>query len=390
MNSRRTRVAVTGLTAGGIAAFGLLVPATAASAAETIERPTVSSQATSTPGSIAPNFSLRSDGTATPTKKTGPSIKLTSLPKTATPGEAVTATAEVSGYSVGNWVNAWIRLPDGTIVDAGGAPSTSATEVSLPVRMLSPGVNQVQLSLGSYTNEGWTQASSVTVSEPAPQTSAAVAYRKLNGITVIKATANVQAVPGPDHYQQSRLEYGATTKFTFANDEGEPTVLTPAATSRTVYATTFSPGGTNQSLSDTAPGSAVAMTVDQDQMQWFKDLQPNDPGTRPGYRVENNSAFPQFLFNVSPGQASGANSVNHFNLYRNGALYDTISKRPDGALTSESGRRVEWMGTTNGLVYLEYVDSAPSSLEANDYNLRIVADDMTEYDTGLISSFSKV
>lgn len=150
-------------------------------------------------GSIMPNF----DGTdsqlqanrSTNGLRAGTSVgdsptftvSIDNAPTSAASGQALQISGRTTGFSAGNWINAWVRLPDGSQLDDGGLIA-NGDQFTLPMTLVQPGVNQIQFSAGAWPAEQWSQAVTVNVSAdqlPLSDTGVGVAYHNLSGRVVL-------------------------------------------------------------------------------------------------------------------------------------------------------------------------------------------------------------
>ena len=97
------------------------------------------------------------------------SVTITNIPSQARAASQVMVRGTSKGFSDGNWVNAWITGPDGIQRSAGGN-WVRAGKFALPVSFPSAGKYTVQLSLGAYPEEQYSQIMPVTVTKAAYNT----------------------------------------------------------------------------------------------------------------------------------------------------------------------------------------------------------------------------
>ena len=180
-------------------AAGLAVTGASAATAETISPPQVVPSSVNPPvGSIMPRFSdsrhlLRAGSDQF-------SVTIDSAPTTANPGQPVTITGHTSGFTAGNWVNAWVRLPDGSQFDDGGLVTENNT-FSIPMTLMYPGRNTIQVSAGTWPTEQWSTPLTVDVTTTPTYkkdiggTAVGVMYHNLHGAPVIVAEADPQPWP---------------------------------------------------------------------------------------------------------------------------------------------------------------------------------------------------
>lgn len=100
--------------------------------------------------------------TAGAQQQTSYSVTITSVPAKARAATQVYINGRSTGFSDGNWVNAWIIRPNGSQYSAGGN-WVKAGKFALPVSFQSAGAYQVQLSLGQYPQEQYSQIVPITV-----------------------------------------------------------------------------------------------------------------------------------------------------------------------------------------------------------------------------------
>lgn len=183
------------LSAGAVLTATLALGAAAAAPAQaaTGGRPDVV-PTTSAPanGTIMPNFSakqtLRSAG------QSPYSVTIDAIPTTATPGERLTITGHTTGFSAGNWINAWVRLPNGTQVDDGGLVAADGS-FTIPVTLEYSGTNTVQVSAGTWPSEQWSSPVNITVGAPQGPIGSAtgVVYHDLTGHPLVATAANTMS-----------------------------------------------------------------------------------------------------------------------------------------------------------------------------------------------------
>lgn len=179
---------------------GLAVTGASPATADPVSPPPVVPNSVNPPvGSIMPRFSdsrplLRASADAF-------SVTVESAPTTANPGQPLTITGHTTGFSPGSWVNAWVRLPDGSQFDDGGVITGSNT-FTIPMTLMYPGRNAIQLSAGTWPTEQWSAPLYVDVTTTPTYkrdiggTAVGVLYHNLQGAPVIVAEADPKPWPG--------------------------------------------------------------------------------------------------------------------------------------------------------------------------------------------------
>lgn len=194
--SIRTRTASTLAVVVGVATVVALGTTTApATAVEVAPPPVVPTSSAPPNGTIMPKFTetavpmLRGSSSADPY-----SVTIDSAPTAANPGQRVVITGHTTGFAPGNWVNAWIRLPNGTQVDDGGLIAADGT-FSVPMTFEYAGTNTIQVSVGTWPAEQWSVSLPVQVGTDTQSTDRAsgVVYHDLSGHPVIVNAANTKA-----------------------------------------------------------------------------------------------------------------------------------------------------------------------------------------------------
>lgn len=178
---------------------GLAITGASTAAAATVSPPPVVPNSVNPPaGSIMPRFSdsrplLRASADEF-------SVTIDSAPTVANPGQPLTITGHTTGFSPGNWVNAWVRLPDGSQFDDGGV-ITDGNTFTIPMTLMYPGRNTIQLSAGTWPTEQWTAPLNVDVTTTPTYkkdiggTAVGVLYHDLHGAPVIVAEADPKPWP---------------------------------------------------------------------------------------------------------------------------------------------------------------------------------------------------
>ena len=140
-------------------------------------------------GSIMPNFTQQKL-TANSDQY---SVTIDSVPTTAQVGQGITVSGHTTGFAPGNWVNVWVRLPDGTQMDDGGMIAADGS-FTLPATLVYPGVNTIQVSAGSYPDEQWSAPVNINVAFVGRSIPAqGVVYHDLAGRPVVIAAAGPMA-----------------------------------------------------------------------------------------------------------------------------------------------------------------------------------------------------
>lgn len=247
------------LLGAGIALMVAMAPAASASAAESgYSGPTVTAT-TSNPadGTIMPKFQTQSLRAQAGGTEGSYSVTIDSAPTAVQSGDQFTIQAHSTGFAAGNWVNVWTRLPDGTQLDAGGRVEQNDT-FSIPVRLVAPGTTQVQLSIGTWPSEQWSQAVKVDVAPPPVGGAQAAVYDNLSGVPVIVATSNVASQVGANaaDHEFVYYRYGAGGASHMASRNFP---VGPTPTVQTTQTTT--PASSRESVAKPVPGTAVAVSM---------------------------------------------------------------------------------------------------------------------------------
>ena len=196
MSTRTTRFTVLSIAAS--AAIIAILGATAAppvTAGPVAQPPVVPTSTDPGTGTIMPKFTdsnppaLRGSASSD-----NYSVTIDSAPASAAPGQRVSITGHTTGFSAGNWVNAWIRLPDGTQVDDGGLIAADGT-FTIPMTFEYPGTNTIQISAGTWPAEQWSATVPVAVgtATSASDQATGVVYHNLTGHPVVVTAANTKA-----------------------------------------------------------------------------------------------------------------------------------------------------------------------------------------------------
>ena len=120
------------------------------------------------------------------------SVSIDSAPTHAQVGQGITISGHTTGFAPGNWVNVWVRLPDGTQMDDGGTIAAYGS-FTLPATLVYPGVNTIQISAGSYPDEQWSTPVNVNVHSAGRFAAQGVVYHNLAGRPVVIAAAGPMA-----------------------------------------------------------------------------------------------------------------------------------------------------------------------------------------------------
>ena len=229
---------------GSALLVGLVAGGANASTGEGPERVPFPVATTANPpaGSMMPNFPL---GQGRLASQGDFSVKITEIPPTVESGHEFPIMAQTTGFTAGNWVNVWVKGADGSQLDAGGM-FTTGDQISIPARLITPGATSVQLSVGSWPAEQWSQSVPINVLNPPSSSKEAEVFHTVTGDPVIVAAYN--------------FAFGGGTReahFNFATPAGTVTQpIKPHVGRWDVYSTTTpAPGDTAQ------PGSGVDMTV---------------------------------------------------------------------------------------------------------------------------------
>lgn len=132
--------------------------------------------------------------------KDGYTVKITGAPAVATQGATITIKGSSTGYNPGNWVNAWVQQADGQWVDSGGN-ITEGSYFSLPATLKTSGLQSLQLSIGTYPENRWSNVVPINVAEtPVDADSSTLTVTKKNdgaGHTYMVVTGKTDKVkPG--------------------------------------------------------------------------------------------------------------------------------------------------------------------------------------------------
>lgn len=240
---RTAAVCVSGAALMAVVVGGAGV-STAAAAEPSPGQAPLSVETTATPptGSMMPDFAAKPAQVGSPCRY---SVAVTGIPATVQSGQSFTINARTTGFDAGNWVNVWVKRADGTQLDAGGMVTTGS-QISVPARLITPGVTEIQLSVGSWPNEQWSQPIAVTVTNPPTSATEAEVFRTADGNPVILAAYNFSFGGGTRSAQFNLTTSNGTVTQSIQPQQGRWV---------TYSTTTPAPGDTAQS------GSAVAMTI---------------------------------------------------------------------------------------------------------------------------------
>ena len=169
------------LVAVGASALGSPATATESSAGA----PEVVAESGNAPvGSIMPNFTQRD---LSP-QGDQYSVTIDAAPRSAQSGQPITITGHTTGFAPGNWVNVWVRMPDGSQLDDGGTIANDGS-FTLPATLMYPGENTVQVSAGAWPAEQWSAPVPVSVEGGLSTSAKGVVYHDLTGRPVVVAAA---------------------------------------------------------------------------------------------------------------------------------------------------------------------------------------------------------
>lgn len=173
-------VALAALVSVGSALAAPMAQATESGAIPQITAPTASPA----DGTMMPNFGPG-------LKATDPqyTVSIDSVPNSTIPGQVINVQGHTTGFSPGNWVNVWVQQPDGSQLDAGGMFTTGST-FSVPLDLVASGYTKVQVSVGKWPEEQWSQSVQVYVPQPVNGAASAVVYNNLAAQPVIIGTSN--------------------------------------------------------------------------------------------------------------------------------------------------------------------------------------------------------
>lgn len=176
------------LSAAGLAALVVVAGATTASAAT----PDVQTLTPETPASAGVSVVAPQD--AAQQAPVNYSVSITSVPSKARAASQVFIAGKSTGFSNGNWVNAWITDQSGHQVSAGGN-WVKAGKFTLPVSFQKAGNYTVQLSLGQYPEEQYSQIVPITVTKAAYDSKPVLTEDGNGGqrYLMVHGTANVEA-----------------------------------------------------------------------------------------------------------------------------------------------------------------------------------------------------
>lgn len=172
------------VAAASVMMLGSLAPATASESPSGAPE-VVAPSADAPVGSMMPNFG-QDELTSQAAQY---SVTIDSVPTSSQIGQQITVSGHTTGFAPGNWVNVWIRMPDGSQMDDGGTIAADGS-FTLPATLAYAGVNSVQVSAGAWPNEQWSAPVNVTVGADGTSTAArGVVYHDLAGQAVVVAGA---------------------------------------------------------------------------------------------------------------------------------------------------------------------------------------------------------
>ncbi len=217
-------VLVAAVVAGSVAA----IPA---AHAETVAPTVVPNSANPPVGSIMPNFQ-RESVSKKPMLRSGEqsySVTIDSVPTQVAPGKTFTVTGHTTGFAPGNWINAWVRLPDGQQFDDGGIV-TSGGSFTIPMTLTYPGAQKIQISAGKWPTEQWSQPVTVNVDASSYSSGVGVLYHDLNGnpVAVMSGSGDTSDPRSPVYFS---LNYGNFSTVASASQVGPDVVaaVTPVS-----------------------------------------------------------------------------------------------------------------------------------------------------------------
>ena len=153
---RFTRIATTSVGIIAAAAISLPLAASAASAEELAPAPTTAITVVD-PAPIADAPTLV--GTPLPA-----SVTITGAPDTWVQYAPMPMQLATTGFSAGNWVNVWVTNPDGTRESQDGhLTKKEGTPAAFANFMHGKGTYKVQISMGAWPEEQWSQIIEVQV-----------------------------------------------------------------------------------------------------------------------------------------------------------------------------------------------------------------------------------
>jgi hypothetical protein len=209
--------------------------------------PVVQTSSNPPDGTIMPKFGERSKLLAS---NGAFSVSIDSAPQSVDPGQDFSISGHATGFDSGVWINAWVRLPDGTQLDDGGLISADGT-FTIPMTLIYPGETKIQVSAGKWPEEQWSQAASIAVSKGA-DTAVGVAYHNLAGGVVIV---------GSDH--QGPRQPNATLSFEMKRDDpsgaADPTATMIEPDLAVVVATVSDANGGLNSLAPNSRDFTIAI-----------------------------------------------------------------------------------------------------------------------------------
>lgn len=183
---KNVRTITLGLASVALVAIGASALSSPATATEpSPAAPEVVAESGDAPvGSIMPNFAQRNLAP----QGDQYSVTIDSARRSAQSGQPIAITGHTTGFAPGNWVNVWVRMPDGSQLDDGGAIANDGT-FTLPATLMYPGVNTVQVSAGAWPSEQWSAPVPVSVEGGLTTSAKGIVYHDLTGRPVVVAAA---------------------------------------------------------------------------------------------------------------------------------------------------------------------------------------------------------
>ncbi len=135
------------------------------------------------------------------------SVTIDSVPTHVAPGKPFNVTGHTTGFSAGNWINAWVRLPDGQQFDDGGIV-TSGGSFTIPMTLTYPGAQKIQISAGKWPTEQWSAPVTVNVDTSSYSSGVGVIYHDLSGnpVAVLSGSGDTSDPRSPVYFS---LSYGS-------------------------------------------------------------------------------------------------------------------------------------------------------------------------------------
>lgn len=149
----RLVIAMSAITLFAGATVGIAGPASAAEIS-----PVAESVVTATTDVSAPTLGAPLVGTPLPA-----SVSITSAPDHWKRYVPMPMSLATTGFSTGNWVNVWVTNPDGSRDSQDGHFMESTSPKAFANFVHGPGTYKVQVSVGKWPEEQWSQVISVRV-----------------------------------------------------------------------------------------------------------------------------------------------------------------------------------------------------------------------------------